>query len=436
MTSSSKGGTSRPPAHSTLPYDVVSIRKDFPILSRQVRGKPLVYLDNAATSQKPRAVIQALSEYYEQHNANVHRAVHTLGQEVTERYEEARQKVADFIGAPAEGIIFTRGTTEAINLVSYTWAEANISPGDEILTTPMEHHSNLLPWQRVAQARGASLKFIPMSPQGTLSLSALDTLLTERTKLVALTHMSNVLGAITPVKEIARRAHEKGALVLVDGAQSVPHIPVDVKDLDCDFLAFSGHKMLAPTGIGVLYVRPQVLETMEPFQLGGEMAREVWLDRATWNDLPIRFEAGTPNIAGAIALGVAVDYLRNLGMERVREHEIQLTGYALVRFQELPNTEVFGPWDTQQRGGIISFCHTGVHSHDLGTFLDHEGVAIRVGHHCAMPLMELLKVSATGRASFYIYNIKAEVDLLVETLQKAIRYFTPGPRRVARPTNS
>ena len=369
--------------------DVQRIRADFPILERKVHGVPLVYLDNAATTQKPRSVIQALTDYYEGYNANVHRAVHAIGQEATERYEEARHKLAAFIGAPApESLIFTRGTTEAINLVSYTWAVANISAGDEILTTPMEHHSNLVPWQRVAQEQGAALRFIPMSEDGALDLGGLDGLITERTRLVALAHASNVLGTINPVKEIARAAHAVGAKVLLDGAQSVPHMPVDVADLDCDFLAFSAHKMMGPTGIGALYVRPSILEGMEPFQRGGEMVREVTLESATWNDLPYRFEAGTPNIADAIAWGAAVDYLSGLGMDNVRRHEVETTGYALERFRELgEQAQVYGPPDPAQRGGVVSFCAPSVHAHDLGTFLDLQGIAIRAGHHCAMPLM-------------------------------------------------
>ena len=415
--------------------DVQRVRADFPILERQVHGVPLVYLDNAATTQKPRSVIRALADYYEGYNANVHRAVHTLGQEATERYEEARQKIAAFIGAPSpESLVFTRGTTEAINLVSYTWAKANIRAGDEILTTPMEHHSNLVPWQRVAQEQGATLRFIPMTEDGALDLSGLDRLITERTRLVALAHASNVLGTINPVAEIARAAHAAGALVLLDGAQSVPHMPVDVADIDCDFLAFSAHKMMGPTGIGALYVRPSILEEMEPFQRGGEMVREVWLEGATWNDLPYRFEAGTPNIADAIAWGAAVDYLRGLGMDNVRRHEVETTGYALERFRELrEQAQVYGPPDPEQRGGVVSFCAPAVHAHDLGTFLDLQGIAIRAGHHCAMPLMRHLGVPATARASFYVYNTREEVDLLVDALHSAFRYFAdigaPSPSR-------
>jgi cysteine desulfurase/selenocysteine lyase len=404
--------------------DVKAIRKDFPILSRQVYGKPLVYLDNAATSQKPTAVIKALTEYYEGYNSNIHRGVHALSMEATDRYEEARQKCADFIGSPiVENLIMVRNTTEAINLVAQSWAQHNIGPGDEILTTHMEHHSNLVPWQKVVKDRGAELKFIPLTHEQTLDLSDLDRLLTSRTKLVALNHMSNVLGTINPVKELSQAAHRVGAKILIDGAQSVPHMKVDVKDLDCDFLAFSGHKMLAPTGIGVLYVKQEVLESMEPFLRGGEMVKQVWDDHATWNDLPMRFEAGTPNIADTIAMGVAVDYMEALGMENVRQHEISITEYALNAFEELKDVTVFGPRDVIQRGGIVSFYSGDVHPHDIGTMLDREGIAIRTGHHCAMPLMNKLAVPATARASFYIYNTEEEVDLLVSTLKATLRYF-------------
>ncbi len=405
--------------------DVQRIRSDFPVLSRTVHGKPLVYLDNAATSQKPRQVIQALVDYYEQYNSNVHRAVHALGEEATARYEEAREKVARFIGAsnPAT-IIFTRNTTESINLVARTWARATLKPGDEILTTEMEHHSNLVPWQAVTQETGASLRFIPVAPEGVLDLSDMDRLLTERTRLLAITQMSNVLGTINPVAELARKAHQVGALVLVDGAQGVPHVPTNVQEIDCDFLAFSGHKMLGPTGIGVLYVRQTVLEQMDPFLRGGEMVREVRFDRATWNDLPYRFEAGTPNIADAIALGAAIDYLQALGMENVRQHEMRLTRYALDAFRVLEDVTVFGPQDVTVRGGVLSFYHEGLHPHDIGTFLDREGIAVRAGHHCAMPLVRFkLGVPATARASFYLYNTEEEVDCLVNALKKAMRFF-------------
>ena len=409
--------------------DVAKLREDFPVLSRKVYGKPLVYLDNAATSQKPRSMIQTLTEYYEGYNSNVHRGVHALSMEATDRFEEARQKVADFINAEnSESIIWTRGTTEAINLVVNTWAQDQIGPGDEIVLTQMEHHSNLVPWQKVAADTGASLKFLPLGDDGNLDLTDVDSIITTRTKLVAMVHGSNSIGTINPVKELAAKARAVGAAVLVDGAQSVPHMPVDVNDLDCDFLAFSGHKMLGPTGIGVLYVKRDVLETMEPFLRGGEMVLEVWFDRASWNDLPMRFEAGTPNIAGAIGLGAAIDYLNDLGMDGVRRHEMELTAYALNAFQELEELDVYGPRDVSQRGGIVSFYSSDVHAHDLGTFLDREGVAIRTGHHCNMPLMRLLNVPATARASFYVYNTEEEVDVLVDALKRCLRYFSHGVR--------
>ena len=415
--------------------DVAKIRRDFPILSKLVYGKPLVYLDNAATSQKPSSVIQALVDYYEGYNANVHRGVHALSMESTQRYEEAREKVVRFIGAPdSENLIFVRNTTEGINLVASTWGAANIGPGDEILLTEMEHHSNLVPWQRLAKDKDARLRFIPVTDEGTLDLSNLDALLNHRTKLVSMTHMSNVLGTINPVKDIAQKAHAVGALILIDAAQSVPHMPVNVTDLGCDFLAFSSHKMLGPTGIGGLYVSSPVLEQMEPFLSGGEMVQEVTFDSATWNDLPMRFEAGTPNIAGTIGLGAAVDYLESLGMDQVHEHETQLTGYALDALKELSEDfNFYGPADLSIRGGIISFYSPDVHPHDLGTLLDREGIAIRAGHHCAMPLTrDKLGVAATARASFYIYNTEEEVDLLVSTLKKALRYFSKTPTGTTR----
>ena len=409
--------------------DVKKIRQDFPILSRQVHGKPLVYLDNAATSQKPRSVIDALTDYYEGYNSNVHRGVHTLSMEATDGFEEARQKVADFIKADTpESIVWTRNTTEAINLVANTWARQNIEAGDEIVVTHMEHHSNLVPWQQVAREKGATLRFLPLAADGTLDLTDLDSIINPKTRLLAMVHASNSLGTINPVKELVARAHAVGATVLVDGAQSVPHQPIDVNDLDCDFLAFSGHKMLGPTGIGVLYAKRDVLEGMEPFLTGGEMVLEVSYEDASWNDLPMRFEAGTPNIADAIALGAAVDYLEELGMDNVREHEVQLTDYALTAFRELEELDLFGPLDAEKRGGIISFHSSDVHPHDLGTFLDSEGIAVRTGHHCTMPLMGMLGVAATARASFYMYNTEEEVDTLVDALKRALRYFNHGDK--------
>ena len=409
--------------------DAHKIREDFPVLSRKVYGQPLVYLDNAATSQKPRAVIQTLVDYYEGYNSNVHRGVHALSMEATDRYEEAREKVARFIGSEApECIIWTRNTTEGINLVANTWAQDNIKAGDEIVVTAMEHHSNLVPWQRVAREKGAVLRFLPLAEDQSLNLDDVDSIINQRTRLLSVAHVSNSLGTINPVKELVAKARAVGAAVLIDGAQSVPHMPVDVGDLDCDFLAFSGHKMLGPTGIGVLYVKRDVLEQMEPFLTGGEMVLEVSYEDATWNDLPMRFEAGTPNIADAIALGAAVDYLDALGMDNVRAHEVELTQYALHRFQELEEVDVFGPAEPEKRGGIVSFHSGEVHPHDLGTVLDRQGIAIRTGHHCTMPLMRALGVAATARASFYLYNTDEEVDLLVDGLKHALRYFVDGVR--------
>ena len=407
--------------------DVERIRDDFPILSRKVHGKPLVYLDNAATSQKPRAVIQALTEYYETYNSNVHRGVHTLSMEATDRYEEAREKVARFINAETpESIIWTRNATESINLVAHSWAESNISEGDEIVVTRLEHHSNLVPWQRIAARNGAVLRFLELTEDGAVDMVGAASVINAKTKLLAVTQVSNSLGTVVPVKKLAGMARSVGAAVLVDGAQSVPHQPVDVEDLGCDFLALSGHKMMGPTGIGALYARREVLEQMEPFLHGGEMVLEVSYEDASWNELPMRFEAGTPNIADAIALGVAVDYLTGLGMENVREHEKQLTAYALDAFRELEEVDLFGPMDVDRRGGILSFHSFDVHPHDLGTFLDQEGVAIRTGHHCTMPLMGVLGVPATARASLYVYNTEQEVDALVDALKRALRYFADG----------
>ena len=404
--------------------DVNRIRKDFPILSRTIYGKPLVYLDNAATSQKPTSVIQSLVDYYESYNSNIHRGVHTLSMEATDRHEDARSKCTRFIGAKEDkSLIMVRNTTEAINLVAQTWGKHNISAGDEILTTHMEHHSNLVPWQKLAEQNGASLRFIELDEDGMLNLSNIDDLITERTKLLALTHMSNVLGTINPVKELTAVAHKMGAKVLIDGAQSVPHMKVDVTDIDCDFFAFSGHKMLAPTGIGVLYVKPEILESMDPFLFGGDMVSQVWDDTATWNDLPWKFEAGTPNIADLIGLGAAIDYLESLGMDEIREHEMALTGYALEQFDRLNGIKVFGPKDLSKRGGVISFHSDDVHPHDMGTMLDREGIAIRTGHHCAMPLTRKLSVVATARASFYIYNTEEEVDKLTAAIRATLDYF-------------
>lgn len=400
--------------------DVEAIRKDFPILERMIRGKKLVYLDSAATSQKPRQVIDAISRYYREYNANVHRGIHTLSDESTDAYEQARLKVARFIKAPSsDGVIFVRNTTEAINLVALGWARKALGPGDEIALTRMEHHSNLIPWQMVARETGAKLKFIALRVDGTVNMDSAAEVIGEKTRLVAVSHMSNVLGTINPVKELARLAHQHGALILVDGAQSVPHMPVDVRDLECDFLAFSGHKMLAPTGIGVLWGREELLREMDPFMGGGSMILEVSCETATWNDLPYKFEAGTPNVSGAIGLGVAIDYLSSLGMENVRAHDVEITSYALRQLKQIKDLLIFGPLDPSIRGGVIGFNFIDVHAHDVGTILDQDGVAIRAGHHCCQPLMTWLSVPATARASFYIYNTKEEVDVLVQSLARA-----------------
>ncbi|OQA45947.1 MAG: putative cysteine desulfurase [Chloroflexi bacterium ADurb.Bin325] len=406
-----------------LELDVERIRADFPILQRQIRGKPLVYLDNAATSQKPLAVLDAMERYYRETNANVHRGVHTLSEEATAQYEAARGKVAAFIGAccPKE-VIWTRNATEALNLVAYSWGRANIKRGDRILLTEMEHHSNLVPWQILAAESGAELDFVPMTDDGLLRLDHLDRLLTPRTKLFAFTAASNVLGTLNPVKEMTAAAHKAGALVLVDACQAVPHMPVDVQDLDIDFMAFSGHKMLGPTSIGVLWGRRELLNAMPPFMGGGDMIREVHLRESRWNELPWKFEAGTPAIAEAIGLGAAVDYLQEVGMDAVHAVERELTGYAYERMAPIEGLKILGP-GPEKRGGLISFVLGGAHPHDIAAALDSMGIAIRAGHHCAQPLHECYGIPASARASFYLYNTKAEVDALIAGLQKIAEYF-------------
>ena len=403
-------------------YDVEEIRHDFPILEREVNGKRLVYLDNAATSQKPRQVIQTLTDYYANHNANIHRGVHRLAEEATAAYEQARQEIAHFIGAPdAAGLVFTRGTTESINLVAHAWGRKCLREGDEVVLTEAEHHSNLVPWQLATQATGARLRFIPVRDDGTLDLEEAERLIGPKTRLVGCIHASNVLGTINPVERMAELAHENGALMLVDGAQSAPHLPVDVKALGCDFYACSGHKMLGPTGVGVLWGKPEILQEMDPFLGGGEMIREVHLDHSTYNDVPYKFEAGTMNIAQAVGLGAAVDYLGELGMENVREHERQLGEYAYRRLSEIEDITIYGP--EKDRTGLVSFSLPDVHPHDLSQLLDEEGIAIRSGHHCAQPLTRRLGVAATARASFYLYNTGEEVDALVEALVRAREFF-------------
>jgi cysteine desulfurase/selenocysteine lyase len=403
-------------------YDVEKVRRDFPILERSIGEKQLVYLDNAATSQKPRQVIETLTDYYELHNANIHRGAHLLAEEATAAYEEAREKVACFIGAPdTTGLIFTRGTTESINLLAHAWGRKNLREGDEVVLTEAEHHSNLVPWQLAAQATGAKLRFIPISEDGTLDMDEAERLICPRTKLVATIHASNVLATINPVRKLAEMAHSHDALMLVDGAQSAPHVPVDVEELGCDFFACSGHKMLGPTGVGVLWGKPEILDEMDPFMGGGEMIREVHLDHSTWNDLPYKFEAGTMNIAQAIGFGAAVDYLNDLGMENVREHEKKLGEYAYQRLSKVEDIALYGP--AKDRTGLVSFSLPDVHPHDLSQLLNEEGIAIRSGHHCTQPLMRRLGTVASARASFYLYNTEEEADALIEAIGKAREFF-------------
>jgi cysteine desulfurase/selenocysteine lyase len=398
-------------------FDVTRIRADFPVLTRQIRpGVPLVYLDSTATSQKPQVVIEAMDEFYRKSNANIHRGIHTLAEEATAGYEGARRRVAQFINAPsARQVIFTRNTTESINLVAFTWGRANMNAGDIVILTEMEHHSNLVPWHMLAEERGLRLEFIPVSEDGLLDMDAYRKLLELRPCLVAFTHMSNVLGTINPAKEIIALAHQAGALALVDGAQSVPHFPVDVQDLDADFLAFSAHKMCGPSGIGVLYGRKQLLEDMPPFLGGGDMIKRVYLRSFAPNEIPHKFEAGTPAIAEAIGLAAAIDYLDEVGMQAIAQHEHAIVSYALERLEEIPGVRVFGP-SAQHKGGVASFTLQGVHPHDISQILDKYGVAIRAGHHCAMPLHEKFGLPATARASFYLYNTPEEIDRLVEAI--------------------
>lgn len=402
--------------------DIAMLQRDFPILEQKVNGKRLVYLDSAATSQKPRQVIEALDKYYREYNSNVHRGVHTLGSLATDAYEGARANVAAFIHAPSENqIVFTRGTTESLNMIAQGYARPRLQPGDEIVITPMEHHSNMIPWQQVAQVTGATLKYIPLQPDGTIRLEDVADTITDHTKIVAMVHVSNVLGTINPIKEVAKIAHQHGAILVVDGAQSVPHMPVDVQDLDCDFLAFSGHKMLGPTGIGVLYGKRKVLEEMEPVHFGGEMIETVELFSSTWKEIPWKFEGGTPIIAGAVGLSAAIDYLREIGMDTVHQMDQDLTRYAMDRLSQLSDITIYGP--RGERGGLVTFNLAHVHPHDVSTVLDSEGVAVRAGHHCAQPLMHWLDVAATARASFYLYNTKEDIDVLVQSLETAKEFF-------------
>ncbi len=405
--------------------DVDSIRADFPILSREIRpGVPLIYLDSAATTQKPRQMIEAVTSFYQNQNANIHRGIHRLSEEATEAFEAARQRVADFIGAPSpRQVIFTRNATEAINLVAHSWGRANLKRGDLILLTEMEHHSNLVPWQMLAAERELRLAYIPVTEDGLLDLEAYNDLLEDCPRLVAFTHMSNMLGTINPVKKMTQMAHQAGAIVLVDAAQSVPHLPVDISDLGVDFFAFSGHKMCGPTGIGVLYGREELLDAMPPFQGGGDMIKRVRLDSFTTNDLPYKFEAGTPPIAQVIGLGAAVDYLSSVSMQAVRQHEHNLIARALDRLEEIPGVRVYGP-SAEHRGGVASFTFEGVHPHDVAQILDDRGIAVRAGNHCAMPIHERFNLPATTRASFYLYNTSEEIDQLVEGLYKVKEIFS------------
>ncbi len=404
--------------------NVPRIREDFPVLKRQVNGKPLIYFDNAATSQKPTAVIETIDRYYREYNANIHRGIHKLAEEATLAYEEAREKIAKFINAKrTEEIVFTRNATEAINLVALTWGRANVGKGDKIVLTIMEHHSNIVPWQLLAQEKGAQVEYIKINEDGMLRQDEIQELIDERTKIVCVTQASNVLGTINPVKDIGRVAHRYGAMFLIDAAQSVPHMRVDVRDIDCDFFAFSGHKMMGPTGIGVLHGKSEHLENMPPFLGGGEMIREVHTTGASWKDLPYKYEAGTPNIAGTIGLGAAVDYLHKIGMENVEDYEEEITGYAWKRMGEVQGLVTYGPRNIEHRVGLVSFNLGDIHPHDLASILDEEGVAIRSGHHCAQPLMEFLNVPAMSRASFYIYNTKEEVDVFINVLEKARKLF-------------
>ncbi|MBC2152381.1 cysteine desulfurase [Listeria innocua] len=404
--------------------DIQKIRADFPILDQEINEKPLAYLDNAATSQKPKQVIAALTHYYEFDNANVHRGVHTLAARATDAYESARSKVAKFIHArEVAEIIFTRGTTSAINLVVDSYAEANIEAGDEIVISYLEHHSNLIPWQQLAKRKGAVLKYIELEEDGTISVEQAKKTIGEKTKIVALAHVSNVLGTITPIKEIAAIAHKFGAVILVDGAQAVPHMEVNVVDLDADFYAFSGHKMMAPTGIGALYGKRELLDAMAPTEFGGEMIDFVELYDSTWKELPWKFEAGTPIIGGAIALGAAIDYLAEVGLANIHAHEQELASYAIEEMSKIEGITIYGPKDASKRCGLVTFNLEGAHPHDIATILDEDGIAIRAGHHCAQPLMKWLDVSSTARASFYIYNTKEEIDALIDGLKLTKEYF-------------
>jgi len=405
--------------------NIKEIKQLFPILNQDVNGHPLVYLDSAATSQKPIGVIDAITNYYRQDNSNVHRGVHTLGTRATDAFEGAREKIRKFINAKSiEEIIYTRGTTTALNLVASSYGNANLKEGDEIIITYMEHHSNLIPWQQVAKNTGATLKYFPLQEDGTLSIDDVRATITPNTKIVAVTMVSNVLGVMNPIKEIAKIAHENGAVIVVDGAQGAPHLKIDVQELDCDFLAFSGHKMCGPTGIGVLYGKKQLLENMEPIEFGGEMIDFVGLYESSWKELPWKFEGGTPIIAGAIGLGAAIDFLEEIGLDNILEHEHKLAAYTLEKMSAIEGISIYGPKEAEKRAGVVTFNLSDVHPHDVATVLDAEGIAVRAGHHCAQPLMKWLDVSATARASFYLYNSEEDIDRLVEGLVKTKEYFS------------
>jgi len=405
---------------TTEGYDVQEIRKQFPILSRELSGKPLVYFDNAATSQKPQVVIDALVHYYSHYNANIHRGIHTLAEEATAAYEATRVKVQEFINATShQEIIFTRGTTESINLVAYSWGRANINSGDEIIISTLEHHSNIVPWQMLAQEKGAILKVVPINENGEFIFEAFEQLLTDRTKLVSIVHASNALGVINPVEAIIKAAHKVGALVLVDGAQSSVHLDIDVQAMDCDFYAFSAHKLYGPTGVGVLYGKKQILEEMPPFMGGGEMIKEVSFEKTTYNELPYKFEAGTPNIADTVAFNTALDFITTIGKSTIRAHEDELLRYATSQLNQIPGLRILG--DVQHKVSVVSFVIDNIHPQDIGILLDNQGIAVRTGSHCTMPLMQCLNVVGTTRASFAAYNTKEEIDLLVIGLHKVIK---------------
>ena len=406
-----------------MTIDWTAIRNDFPILRQEVRGHPLIYFDNAATSQKPRQVIEALVGYYERDNANVHRGLHELSGRATDAYEESRRKIAGYLGATEEEIIYTRGTTEGINLVAQSWGRANLKAGDVILVTEMEHHSNLVPWQMLAAQTGATLKHVPVTDEGVLDLDQLDSLLTEQVKIFSFVHVSNSLGTINPAKELIAKAKAVGALTLLDGAQSAGHMPVNVKDLDCDFYAFSGHKMCAPTGIGALYIKAAILADMQPWHGGGEMIVRVEFSKSIYKEGPARFEAGTPDISGAIVLGTAVDYLEALGRDNIQRHDADLVQYAMGRMSEIEGLRIYGP--RENRGALVAFALEGAHPHDLTTYANSYGLALRGGHHCTQPLMRKLKVASTTRASFYFYNTKEEIDRMIDILQDARKFFAP-----------